>query len=581
MPETSYKNVRLVSAPFNYLTLPSMEVAILSAWLKPLVHNTKVDLLDIDYACQIGGTAYEKAHQSVIGDAVFASILFPSHCPSIKKALASTDVKEDFESLREMTKRFVAKYLNELECQTDSKTLFIFPLFSKQFFPSLCISKEIYDRFGSKIWFSGFHCQKSCGKNVLELFPFVDQVFGNNPIREIVAQMTGQESPGYIKSLDDYPTPDYSDYQSAIDSTSPDFRENFIGHFWLQTPLSSGCSWNSCAFCTLNCQYNVFEQRSISLLLEDYKKLFDRHGTTRILASQFHSGKNWKAVIGSLDARFPGLKGRHEAYLKVSELQSETDIEFLKEHDVSVLVGVESFVQNGLRLMNKGYTPIEAVWMLKLMERYGVKCYYNLICSLPFENDDYFRASQDVIESILHLIPPFDLETFRLTHGSTMFGNPALYSISKASPRAEVEGMLMPEDILENYVPFFMDCQSNNEGIAEREDAWKKLIDRWRSIYYGFATEGHPKTESLLCKKWIEDLLEISDRRYRQGRCTTYVLRGLEKQLYEYCDSIRTIEEIELEFPELNSRLIEGLLEKFCETRIGFKEGARFISLAI
>lgn len=574
--------VYIISAPFSYLTMPSLEIASLKAQLSEREIVVSVDLIDAAYAQCIGCSVYATLHQSILGDAVFAALLFPDNLKVLAEEIEPQRAacNFDFEGTIEETQQFVLAHLSKNQDSLKESKIVLFHMFTRQLFPALYLAKVIHDRFGSRIWLSGFHCQGECGESLLAMFPFIDRVFGENTQREITAAVLGVDSGGYEGSLDDFPTPDYSDFWTMRKSASQSFREEFIGHYWLQSEMSRGCWWGACTFCTLNCQHKRYEEKSIDSIIRDYETLQKRYGTVQILNSVYHSGHHWKETTAALLNRFPGMKGNLSAYLKVANLQSTEDMLFIQNNDINLLVGIESFSSRGLALMNKGQSVMQVVYTLKLAERYNVKCHYNLICSMPFEDESYFQETESVVDAILHFRPPFDLEIFRLTYGSSIFKNPERYGILSMGIRKDREGILLPRSLQSRYVPFFMDYESENPGLSERVPRWKALIDYWCDVYYGYAKEQQPKKESLLCKRWNDDVLELRDSRYN-GRTLIHVLRGDERKAYDLCDEPKNFREIERGLGPLEASEIESLLDGFVEKKLMFKEGASYLSLAI
>lgn len=573
-------NVNIICVPYNYLSLPSLDMAVLKACLTQKGIDSKVHHMDIAYALHIGGDTYLDLRDSLLGDAIFSAILFPDNQDRVKAALSKSGVEDGLlDDLVKKTENFLEDYLESKSFEFAPNSVAIFHLYSAQLFPALCISKKIYERFGTRVWFSGYHCQGACGDSLREIFPHIEKTFGTNIHRSIVSALEQCSLAGYVGTIDDMPTPDYSDFFEVFESLPRKFKSAHIDHYWLQLEFSRGCWWDACSFCTLNCQHEQFENRNLEKIIEDYKTLASKHGTVQILANEFNTVHGWKDYVSRLNEELPGMKGSFDLCFKVSELQNEKDAAFLGENDINILVGVESLSKDELKLLNKGCSVIEAIQMLKYMEPHGVKCFYNLMHSLPFETDQDLVETERVIKFIIHLRPPFDVETFRLTYGSSIFKNPECFSVSTMGMRENVEGVLLPQSVHSQYVPFFMDFTTEKHSHSDTVQEWENLIGKWSDAYYAFAKQRRPKKTSLLHMRSIGDILEICDARYGDYRVQS--LSGNEKCLYEFCDKIRTFEDIKKEFSDINSEELMSMLKSFINDKTMFEEDASYLSLAI
>lgn len=566
--------------------MPPFDVANIKSYLSHFGVDVNVDVLFLRYAVNIGGDNYQQLQNSTVGDAIFSALLFPENRERVINAFRS-ELDErglNFDGIESQTKRFCERYVAELFEETPNATIIYFHLYTKTLYSSLYIASLIKDRYNIPIWFGGYHCQGDCGQSLKAIFPFIDKIFERDVERSIALEM------GLIKSfsslentsgdLNDFQPPDYTAFCDEVQQLSADFRKSHLSHFWLQVEFNRGCWWNQCSFCTLNCQFSSFQEKSIENIIRDYRYLQTKYQTAQIMVYERNSGKAWKKIISSLDEVYPGLKGTYELSFKVSELQNEDDIKFLKEHDISILVGVESLSKNELEKLQKGQTVIQTIQMLKYMEKHSVKCFYNLMCLLPFETEEDVNETERIISFIIHLIPPFDLEIFRLTYGSLIQQNPKKYDIKRLSIRKNIEGVLFPQNVQENYIPFFLDFESVHEGMNDRLARWRQMLERWNYIYYGFARAGRPKQHSLLYAREYLGGIEFYDSRSGK-QCVVYHFSELERKVYRFCETVKELREIEDNFGSISREKIILILENFVELKLMFKEDAKYISLAI
>jgi len=573
------KRLRIISAPFEPLTMPSVDVATLKACLNEKGVPVEVDVLCPKYAVYIGDEQYSLLLNSILGDAVFSALLYPSNVPALKQMLAEDGQFEavDFDGLVDRTKQFFLTYVGQIR-YTAGDLIFLY-VYKSQLFPALYIAKLIYQSYKLPVWMAGYHCSGICGESLLHLFPFVERVFGQDIECSVINAVLGSDPYVHLE-LNDFPTPDYSDYINSLDFLPEPVRQKLAPNLWLQVEFSRGCWWNQCSFCTFHCPYSGFQPKSIDNIIRDYKALQSRYKSTQILVTEFNSDHNWRALVTRLNDEFPGLHGTYYLLFKVSALQNEDDWRFLKENDIPILVGVESFSAQSLVLMNKSQTVIKSIQLIKYAERYGVKCCYNLMCGLPFETEDDFLETERIVSYIKHCLPPFHLEVFRLTNGSLIQQSPEKYCIKRMGIRKDIEGILIPPELHDEYAPFFLDFESTIPGLKERGDRWLALIQEWIDIYYGYAKAGRPKLHSLLYLRNNAEVLDVYDGRDGAG----YVVRsltGLSRSIYEFCDQIRSLSEIEKEYAAYSDQELLSILDAFVNDKLMFKEDANYLSLAV
>ena len=391
------QDIRIVCAPFTHITLPSYDVSAIKALLSANGLVSLVDVLYMDFAVELGGAVYSILHQTVLGDAVFAALLFPENACGIKTSYADEIRKHnlDFDGIMEKVQGITSRYLEGKTFLPNDYVLF--HLYSKQLFPALYIAKRIYEKAGCHIWFSGYHCQDECGQSLRSLFAYVEKTFGKDIEFSIMEALIRVMSRDRVSaSLEQtMPTPDYTDFASALAGVSEKFRNEHVAHHWYQVEFTRGCPWNRCSFCTLNCQYPAFTQRSIDRIVQDYATLQNQFNSTELLVTSRNCNSNWKELIEALDREFPGMKGTYDFSFRVENLLHEEDVRFLKEHEIRILVGVESLSRDCIALIDKGQSVIQSIQMLKYVERHGVICYYNLMCALPLDAfEDIAKAMQ-------------------------------------------------------------------------------------------------------------------------------------------------------------------------------------------
>lgn len=572
--------LKVITSPFTLIGLPSFEVASLKAFLLEKNIDVSIEHVYIKFADYIGGDAYKILRITDVGENIFSSLLFPELYEKNKQASNKTlaEFNLSFDNLYKTINDFTNSYIENILVEKNEIVLFY--MYTQQLLPSLYFAKLIKEKFKCPIWFGGYNCKEKMGESLLASFDFIDKVFAEEIEESIFYAINPDAKQETHDTLDFLPTPDYSDFFTEVKKCSKKFQNERATLCFLQVEFSRGCWWNKCSFCTLNCNTNGFREKSLKNIINDYRVLQKKHNTTKIVVQLFVNNLNWQEILRCLSKRFPGLKNAYNFNFKISSLLDPKDFDLLKETGTSILVGTESFSLEYLKLLNKGQTVIENIQVLKFAERKGIPCYHNLMYALPFEKEEFYEESKENISYIYHLPPPFDNEEFRLTYESPIFNNLEKYKVKSMDFRKEKEASFFPDNIKRTFTPFFYDFESEYDGIEERKCKWVELIKNWRTIYYGHAIHGQPKHLSLLYMNYNEQVLQICDARYDINQ-NMYTLSEYERKMYEFCDQIRSIKDIVLEFQDLSPSKIQGILNYFVKLKIMFCENDRYLSLAI
>ncbi|RKM63323.1 hypothetical protein D6856_04165 [Butyrivibrio sp. XB500-5] len=580
MKDVNKKDLVMLTVPLVSFVLPSFETASTAAFLRHAGKKISVEHLYISFAEKLGGEKYHFARMTGIGEYIIASLLYPEQYEIISEWYENNKGESSytFDELRNSFKEVIDRQIEGLEKYKGVPVLFY--LYSQQFISALYYAQKIKEKYGNEIWFAGYHCNEGLSVSMKKTFPFIDKTIAENVEENVLALLEKKAGVEYHDNLDFLPTPDYDDYFEQIEKCDKSFKEKFMSEPRLQVETSRGCWWSKCSFCTLNCKTHVFRERSIKKVLEDYRTLIDKYNTLNILILQFVNNENWYELLEDLYREYPGLKGAFDMNFKVTSFKEYREFELLKKTDTSLLVGTENYDTDYLNMMNKGQSTIDNIMFLKNSERSRVACYHNFMYGMPYETEEHYRSNKETVELILHMVPPFDDEEFRLTFGSDIYFHPGKYGVKEIKLRENKEGIWFPQRIKETYKPFFYDFVSENEGLDERKEKWKELIEHWRKVYYQGASDALPKQISLLQKFEAGGKLRIQDLRY-DNREYRYYYEGIAKDMYLFCDSIKTKDDLAAEFKETELGRIEEVLKDFIDKKIMYSEDDKYLSLAI
>jgi len=545
-----------------------------------------------------------------IGDIIYAYLLFPEqrekiekvfpkkfemHCPS-KRLLE----KFSFYEILEKVQKFNEDVLNRVSWEDYDVVGFY--CYYQQFLPSLYFSKRIKEKYPHiKVVFGGLDCNFDLGEGILATFPYVDFTIAQEPeepMSELYWAMQGKLNYSEIRNLtyrdgegigtnpprnqvielDRLPYPDYDDFFLTLESWPKELQRKYNDDYLLQLEFARGCWWRKCSFCTLNAPYGLFREKSPERIADEVSFLIKRYQTLQIIPMQFIQPKKWREILKILRSRHPGLTGAFNMEFRIKGLNKE-DYRMLKENGAKILFGLESLSTRYLKKMNKGISAIENIEALKFCEEYNLPCFHNILHGYPNEDEEDFEETKKNIEYVLHLPPPSDIETLRLTYNSTIYKNPKKYGIKKIISREE-EKLRYPPNILKTFKPFFYDFIPEKPMRYSKKD-WEELIEHWRNVYHKYLYKHRisVKFRSLLTFQEEADFINILDERGPYWR--RYKLYGIEKDIYIFCDKIRSKEEIYAKFPSLQEDKLETFLSRMDRLKLMFIEGDKVLALAI
>ena len=281
--------VLLISMPWPYYTMPSIQISTLKSYLKSKGIDAHCSHIHLEVANWMGFNNYNKIADEFLedGESLYGYMLFPEMRESIinsqsllKKKLSMTI---DNEQVLIPSKKFFEKFDEFhtsiiLKFNVEQINLIGLTLNFGQTVPSLYFAKKIKELFPDiKVIIGGAEASGKLGISLLENFPHIDYVCngeGEIPLYELAMQLNqkidlpikgiisqndlkfGQAAITFnqLDNLSNLPCPDFEEYFQIIDS-------KLNGNFTICTALpiesSRGCYFN-CSFCALNLQWENF-----------------------------------------------------------------------------------------------------------------------------------------------------------------------------------------------------------------------------------------------------------------------------------------------------------------------------------
>ena len=612
--------VSIVSMPFKDLRHAPIQLGILQrclerAGISARSHSFELAFMDHLHTKTIGSEPltigqYQRIateeFQVQLGDWIFKVPPYAESPSEDKEYLAhirSRGVSEKTISaalrMRSLVPEFLEAAADELLAGTPR--VVGFSTVFQQNIASLVLAKILKARNPSlKIVFGGGNCDAQMGQTIHESFPWVDFVIrgeGERVLVEVVRDVLEDRSirphPGLCYRvdglsiavpqkgepqvpMDEVPTPIYDDYFERLARTP--LRPELWPDVALLFESSRGCWWGAkshCTFCGLNDNLMRFRSKPASRVAEEIVGMAARYGVL-----------DFVAVDDIIDLRhitelFPLLRASGVDLSIFYETKANLTKDQLRAFSAAganaIQPGIESLSTPILRLMGKGVTGLQNLRLLKWCAEIGIKPCWNLLYGFPGEPPEEYERMRELVPSLVHLEPPkfmpIELERF-----SPYFERPFDFGIQVLGPRPHYRFLysIRPE-ALRNLAYDFEYRYTDGRDPETYTEKLAEAVDRWRELKESAAG-------SLYYRRGPGFLL-VQDR--RPGlEAADYRFDGIEAKIYLACDAGTTAAEIHRQFvaegdKSVDAVEIENYLQELVDTKLVYREGRRFLSLAV
>ena len=598
MVRSSPFKLALISMPWPLFNRPSIQLGALKAYLgqQPWLEvETFHPFLAV--AKRIGTARYHWISQNVwVCEALYSGLLFPEQREQahrfIRKEMhkAPKDVRFDIDQITTILNEELHRWRDQQQWQNFD--LIGFSVCFNQLNASLAGARAIKET-GSQIpiAFGGSTCAPSVARSLLNTFDEIDYAIigeGEQPLLGLCEHL-GNHAPippqalskkncrvlipadsCQIKDLDQLPVPDYDDYFQEMGKQFG--SEPFIPE--LPVEFSRGCWWGKCAFCNLNLQWHGYRPKSAKRMLSEVQSL-----TNRYQSLDFTFTDNALPVRASVDF-FEQLAKEQRDYRFFGEIRVSQRGEQLatccRGGLKSIQAGFEALSNSLLKRINKGSTVIDNLALMKDAVACGIIADGNLIIEFPGSTN---AEVEETLHNLDYALPftPLTSATFFLGMGSPADNAPRRYGI-KAITHHPANKKLFPKSILAQLELLIKGYRGDR---AEQHRRWRPVtgkIKAWQRFHE--RRKGSLLEKPPLSYRDGNDFLIIRQEQL-DGKVLHHRLKGLSREIYLFCNEIRTQEELCHRFPTLGEKKLLTFLQDLMKKRILFIDDNRVLALAV
>jgi ribosomal peptide maturation radical SAM protein 1 len=532
-------SVLLICAPFLSVVRPALGLSLLKATLEGSGVPVAVEYLNLRFAEAVGVDVHESLAQSLVntllvGEWVFSELVNDRPEPELQtdylRALRETypePVIDKLLAVRKAATEFVEREARRIAAAAPA--ILGFSTSFQQNCASLAIARRVRElRPETLICFGGANCEGPMGRALLEAFPQIDYVFSGEAdrtfpefVRRVLAGahpyapaasvysrdgVAGAGAAGMIEELDGLPLPDFSDYFAVLRGAG--FRDRVEPALMFES--SRGCWWGAkkhCRFCGLNGITMRYRSKSPERIVRELDELHRTWDVPQFLAvDNIMDMHHIESVFGALGRE----ESRYRFFYEIKANLTRPQLETIAAGGVTwIQPGIESLDDEILRLMEKGVTGLQNLFLLRSAAEIGMGVLWTILYGFPGETADQYARMAELVPKIEHLSAPLGCVPIRLDRFSPYFERAAELGFERVRPSfayAPVYG-LAPE-MLERLAYFF-----EGESAALPEPGYTEplaqAVGEWRR-------RGAVLTASAFDSgKLIEDTRSCAGQRWR------------------------------------------------------------------
>ena len=576
--------------PWSLFNRPSIQLGTLKSYLE------SKDVCSVDcfhhylqVANQLGPQTYlYLSKNSWAGEALYSTLIFPERKTQAKKVFVNScrdnrDIGAQFDDICVILQEQIQNWLTTLALQ--SYDLIGFSVCFSQLFSSLAAAQLLKKEKASlPIVFGGSSCVGSMGTSLVNQFEQVDYIISGEGELQLEAlcnllrqrQTTASEQfaaehtscAQAISDLNTLPSPDYRPYFKELVQEFPGQPFNPI----LPIEFSRGCWWNRCTFCNLNLQWQGYRQKTAERMVNEVEQLMKVHGCL-----DFTFCDN-ALPPKETDRFFAATQKWQEDVSFFAEIRNIKDPRKLQAYSqgglTGVQVGIEALSNSLLVRMDKGTTVMENLAVMKHCTENGITLDGNLIVDYPGSSAEEAEETLTNIEYALSF-HPLAAATFFLGSGSAIAKDPDRYGIN-AVTRHKNNSLLFPEEIAAQMDMLIKDYRGDKTKQKQRWQAVRRRVKEWQEFHE------KRKDSSIPPLSYRDGLSFLVIRQERiDDAPLLHRMRGTSRELYLFCTTIRSLDEIRQRFPKIPEKSILNFFADLSKKHLLYHENDLFLALVI
>lgn len=506
------RRVLLVVPPFAAIDYPMLGPSLLATACRERNIDAIVFYANLNFAAQIGDDLYNRTSLSSLnlmaGEVLFKDLAFKKLPPAQRSEqiltryfaahnslgvsnpdLSPLTLAELLEVLNK-TRPFVNEIAQKLAAEEPS--IIGFSSVFQQNLASIALARAVKRLApASLILLGGANASSPMGKTLgglVDAFDYIfsgeaDQVFPDfvqSYLDDGVLPLERVLECAAVEALDNTPIPDFSQFFEQLDSFRTEGRLLSPSAKTLPMETSRGCWWGAkkhCTFCGLNGLEMSYRAKTPSRILQEFEHQSRRYGTTRFQITDNIMPLKFRTTV------LPALVARDEELQIFYEVKSN-----LKEEELDLFVqagvhfiqpGIESFSSNILRLINKGVSGIQNLWLLRECASRQIQVLWNILVGLPGESLADYTASFELLPYIEHLQPPRACSPIVIDRFSPYHSRPDEYGIKNVTPFSSYDELYPPETNLSEIAYHFTGEYQSEYLNADLRPRFEGRVESW------------------------------------------------------------------------------------------------------
>ena len=390
--------------------------------------------------------------------------------------------------------------------------------------------------------------------------------------------------------------PDYSDFinewkrEEAGEYGPPMFGSQFVeqnkealylsgSNYALYLEGSRGCWWGQkhpCSFCGLNGRKNTYRFKTAERICDELLTLSRKYGNNLVqLTDNILS-------FDAMDRLLPMLRDSGAELRLIGEVKTnlkEKDIVNLKQAGFLIVQpGIENLNDHLLRLMNKGNSAAAHVAFLKYCRKHGLGLSWNLLMSIPGEEEEDYEELIALIPKIVHFTPPVGTFPIMFQRYSAYLEAPEKYGL-ELQPKEMYRYIYGDSDDRIRNMCLYYDLVGGEfkdalERMKPYYDRVYKAVFEWRKV----AESG--ENRSLRMNETPSGLLLLDSRPCMVQPFT--VLTGLNRLVFLSCDSPKSGQQLtDILKEEATEEAILAAADQLTGLNYMARLGGQYVSLAL